>query len=164
MKPVEGISRLVVEAKNALSIQFAVVFEKVSYIGDDTEPGYEWIDLSKWKDQAFAEESEEEVVNRRGTAVRSDITTKTNDASVYMDDGIAFTTYLEEFYTLLADVKYIIKAFYIKDENSFTAKEEALLESYEEYLDYEARYNTFADLISGTNEELLDLVDLFAGI
>lgn len=163
MKPVEGISRLVVEAKNALSIQFAVVFEKVSYIGDDTELGYEWIDLSKWKDEAFAEEVEEETVNRRGTAVRSDITTKTNDASVYMDDGIAFTTYLEEFYTLLADVKYIIKAFYI-NENSFNAKEEALLESYEEYLDYEKRYNTFADLISGTNEELLDLVDLFAGI
>ncbi len=164
MKPVEGISRLVIEAKNALSIQFAVVFEQVGYVGDDVEVGYEWIDLSKWKDEAFADASEEEIVNRRGTAVRSDISTKTKEASVYMDDGIAFTTYLNEFYILLSDVKYVLKAFYIRDEYSFAANEEALLASYEEYIDYESRYNTFAGLVNGTNEELLDCFDLFAGV
>lgn len=164
MKPVEGISRLVIESKNDLNFRFAVVFERVDYVGDVAGLAYEWIDISKWKDEAFIEATEEETAENRGIAVRNDIAPKTRAASVYMDDGIAFTTYLKEFYILLADVKYIIKEFRIKDEESFDAKEEALLEAYEEYLDYESRYNTFVDLVNGTNEELLDCVDLFAGI
>ena len=80
-----------------------------------------------------------------------------------MDDGIAFTDSIEEFFILLADVRYVLKAFYIKDEDSFSASEEALLESYEEYLDYESRYNTFAGLANGTNAEILNYVDVLAG-
>ncbi len=162
-RPMTGVSRLVIEAKNALTVQFAVVFEEIGYVGDDVEAGYEWIDLSKWNTEAFAEEEEVDDVVRRGIAVKSDISTKTTDASVYMDDGVAFTSYLEDFYILLADVKYVLKAFYIKDEDSFSANEEALLESYEEYLDYEARYNTFAGLVGNTNAEILSYVDVLAG-
>ena len=80
-----------------------------------------------------------------------------------MDDGIAFTDFIVDFYILLADVKYVLKAFYIRDENSFSASEEDLLEAYEEYLDYESRYNTFAGLANKTNKEMLDYVDVLAG-
>ena len=162
-RSLKGVSRLVIEAKNALTVQFAVVFEQLEYYGADLEVGYEWIDLNNWKTEAFAEEGEEDTVARRGIAVKSDISTKTTTASVYMDDGIAFTDSLEEFYILLADVKYVLKAFYIKDEDSFSASEESLLESYEEYLDYESRYNTFSGLVKKTNGEILNYVDVLAG-
>ena len=162
-RSLKGVSRLVIEAKNALTVQFAVVFEQLEYYGADLEVGYEWIDLNNWKSSAFAEEGEEDTVARRGIAVKSDITTKTTTASVYMDDGIAFTDSLEEFFILLADVKYVLKAFYIKDEDSFSASEESLLESYEEYLDYESRYNTFAGLVKGTNTEIRNYVNVLAG-
>jgi hypothetical protein len=162
-RSLKGISRLVIEAKNALTVQFAVVFEQLEYYGADLEVGYEWIDLNNWKNEAFVDAEEEDTVARRGIAVKSDISTKTTTASVYMDDGIAFTDSLEEFFILLADVKYVLKAFYIKDEDSFSASEEALLESYEEYLDYESRYNTFAGLVNGTNKEVLNYVDVLAG-
>ena len=162
-RSLKGVSRLVIEAKNALTVQFAVVFEQLEYYGADLEVGYEWIDLNNWKSSAFAEEEVDDSVARRGIAVKSDITTKTTTASVYMDDGIAFTDSLEAFYILLADVKYVLKAFYIKDEDSFSASEESLLESYEEYLDYESRYNTFAGLVNGTNDEILKYVNVLAG-
>ena len=162
-RPVKGLSRLIIEAKNALTVQFAVVFEQLEYYGADLEVGYEWIDLSNWKNDAFAESEEDDSVARRGIAVKSDITTKTTTASVYMDDGIAFTDSLEEFFILLADVRYVLKAFYIRDEDSFSASEESLLESYEEYLDYESRYDTFAGLVNGTNDEILNYVDVLAG-
>ena len=80
-----------------------------------------------------------------------------------MDDGIAFTDFINEFYILLADVKYVLKAFYIKDEDSFSANEEDLLASYEQYLDYESRYDTFAGLVNGTNAEILYYADVLAG-
>ena len=163
-RSLKDVSKLVVKATNALTVQFAVVFEEIDYIGGgEPEVGYKWIDLNNWKTEAFAPAEDETEGNRRGIAVKSDITTKTTKASVYMDDGIAFTDSLDEFYTLLADVKYVLKAFYIRDEDSFSASEEALLESYEEYLDYESRYNTFAGLVNGTNDELLDYVDVLAG-
>ena len=162
-RSLKGVSRLVIEAKNALTVQFAVVFEQLEYYGADLEVGYEWIDLNNWKNEAFAEVEEDDSVLRRGIAVKSDISTKTTTASVYMDDGIAFTDSLEDFFILLADVRYVLKAFYIKDEDSFSASEEALLESYEEYLDYESRYNTFAGLANGTNAEILNYVDVLAG-
>ncbi len=162
-RSLNGISRLVISAKNALTVQFAVVFEQIDYIGNEPEVGYKWIDLNNWKTEAFASAENEGATNRRGIAVKSDISNKTTTASVYMDDGIAFTDSLEDFYILLADVKYVLKAFYIKDEYSFTASEEELLESYEEYLDYESRYNTFAGLVNGTNAEILEYVDVLAG-
>lgn len=162
-RSLDGVSKLVIEATNALTVQFAVVFEEVGYVGDEVEVGYEWIDLSKWNTEAFAEQEEVDDVVRRGIAVKSDISTKTGYAGVYMDDGIAFTDFINEFYILLADVKYVLKAFYIKDEDSFSANEEDLLASYEQYLDYESRYDTFAGLVNGTNAEILYYADVLAG-
>jgi hypothetical protein len=162
-RSLDGVSKLVIEATNALTVQFAVVFEEVGYVGDEVEVGYEWIDLSKWNTEAFADQEEVDDVVRRGIAVKSDISTKTGYAGVYMDDGIAFTDFIEEFYILLADVKYVLKAFYIKDEDSFSANEEDLLASYEQYLDYESRYDTFAGLVNGTNAEILYYADVLAG-
>ena len=162
-RSLSGISRLVIEAKNVMTAQFAVVFEEIEYYGADLEVGYEWIDLNNWNSSAFAEETVEDTTARRGTAVKRNIASKTTEASVYMDDGIAFTDFIVDFYILLADVKYVLKAFYIRDENSFSASEEDLLEAYEEYLDYESRYNTFAGLANKTNKEMLDYVDVLAG-
>ena len=162
-RSLDGISRLVIEAKNVMTAQFAVVFEEIEYYGADTEVGYEWIDLNNWNSSAFVEETVEDTTARRGTAVKRNIASKTTEASVYMDDGIAFTDFIVDFYILLADVKYVLKAFYIRDENSFSASEEDLLEAYEEYLDYESRYNTFAGLANKTNKEMLDYVDVLAG-
>lgn len=153
----KGIKRLVIECKQAVRFNVAVVLEMVESSGSKEPVGYEWVDLYNWEPSYNEPDAEVEVdATKRGEAKESDIRTVTSRAMTYFDDNVAFTEKLNEFYAALTTVEYTLSAFEVFDPG--------LEEDYYDYLDLLDEYDLFSSTANYTVESAFFFAEGFAGI
>ncbi len=153
-----GIQRLVINAKNSIVFNVAVVFEVVK-TQTNTEPiGYTWSFMSNWEPVEDSTVVTETVVNR-GTPVRNDIIDEAYRLKLYFDRGLAFTSEVNAFYKSLTQIAYTLKTF--KPEN---LDGELIIQSYDDYMDYRSDYENYAKKMNSSIEKLTNTAMRLSGI
>ena len=153
-----GIQRLVINAKNAITFNVAVVFEIVETQTNVEPVGYSWSFMSDWEPVEDSTIDTEVVVNR-DAPVRNDIINEVGFIDLFFEKKIAFTTALNDFYKSLTQVAYTLKTFKPED-----LEGDLIIQSYDAYVDYLGDYENFAKKINASIEKANNAAMRLSGI
>lgn len=153
-----GIQRLVINAKNAITFNVAVVFEVVE-TQTNTEPvGYTWSFMSAWEPVEDSTIVTETIVNR-DAPVRNDIIEEADKLKLYFDLGFAFTTEINAVYKSLTQIAYTLKTFKPEDLDG-----DLIIQSYDSYIDYRSDYENYAKKINSSIEKINNTAMKLSGV
>ena len=104
------IQRLVIETKQVITVNLAVVFEMVSSVGDTDSLGYEWAYMSAWAPTA-QNDSVEKVVYRNKPDVGDIIRENIRIDQLINTTNTGFTRDIDKLFKAFADIQYILKTY-----------------------------------------------------
>ena len=153
-----GLKRLVIDCRQAVRFNVAVVMEMIDDKNTAAPTSYTWTELSTWEPSAQDNSVEDNVTNaeKRKDAKETDIRTVTNKAMSYFEAKTAFTTQLEEFYSALTTVEYTLNAFPVFDSG--------LEDDYDDYLDLNDAYEAFRESANVAIESVYQFSFKFLGL
>ncbi len=157
----DGIKKLVIEYKDAVNFNVAVVFELVNGKTDTSPVGYEWTSMSAWIPYADGTITDSDNSGVREGVNVEDIKTYTVEAEKYYKKGTAFTDNLAEFYLALTQVGYNFEILGLDiDLATYGSYVKKFNQLKSDYADFRASASTvidntfyFADVFSGVNEQ-----------
>ena len=159
-----GLQKLVINHKNSLSFQAAIVIEVIEDDFSELPVQYNWTAISDWnKDAPIIQESYNAVVEDKGTLPTAnivDIKTFTEMAGKYIDNGYAFSTRLSDFFYAMRIVAHNVKTY----EPSGMIQE--IKEVYSAYLDYQnylAQFELFYDYLTERLDETYPIARYLCG-
>lgn len=156
----EGVNRLVVQAKEMLGVDLAVVFEEVESTSDTKSVSYSWVNMIDWE-SVFTEEDYDDGLRRRDRAQRSDIINKSIVAEMFLDDETAFGEEFVGFYESLTTIAYTLKTFGVE---GFADNETAYWEAYDNYVDFCEEYELYAEYVNGCMDDISKAMNFFIGM
>jgi hypothetical protein len=156
----EGVNRLVVQAKEMLGVDLAVVFEEVESTSDTKSVSYSWVNMIDWE-SVFTEEDYDDGLRRRDRAQRSDIINKSIVAEMFLDDETAFGEEFVGFYESLTTIAYTLKTFGVE---GFADNETAYWEAYDNYVDFCEQYELYAEYVNGCMDDISKAMNFFIGM
>ena len=152
------ITKLLLRADSVPQFNVAVVFEMVDSV-DSVEPvGYEWTSMNTWVPYSMDAAGDSSDNEKRGTAVKSDILARVENASSYYRYEVAYTSEFASFYKALTAVAYILKSFPPE------TLDNRLANSYSDYLDYYDDYNDYMEDINARVEATTAFTNKLAGL
>ncbi len=150
----DSIQKLVIQSKNSIGYDAAVVFEIVD--DGDTPVGYEWQTMSSWV--PYGEDSgEDQDEEKRGLAKKSDIKVALTTVESLFNTGKSFNESLVAIYEALTLVGYTYKKFPPESDATLT-------EMYSDYLDFMDEYEEYVDYVKETVDAAHKLADRFSGL
>jgi len=153
-----GLKRLVIESKERISFNVAVVFEIVENY-DGAEPvGYKWTDMDLWKPYSADEFDAQESVVKRGNPKASDIKTYTANAQSLFKRDTAFTSSFDDIFSALTKVGYTVTIF-----DPDTLSEPALINAYDDYKKCVKDYNKYLKYVDEITANMNNLADKLLG-
>ena len=153
-----GIKRLAIVTDGVLQFNVAVVFELVDEIGDTSSVGYEFINMNTWVPSSGVDGGDSTGAVRRGTAVKMDIKTQTQQVDTFYKFGVCYGERFADLYKALTTVEYTLKTF---DASTLDA---SLADYYSDYLDYQEEYDEYAEDVNDRVDALKEFADILAGV
>lgn len=154
----EGIKRLAIVTDGVIQLNVAVVLELVDEVGDTSEVGYEFINMSTWQPSSGESDGSDAGAIKRGTAVKMNIKTQTQEVDTFYKFGVCYGERFSDLYKALATVEYTLKTF------DATTLDASLADYYSDYLDYQEEYDEYAEDVNERVDNVRFFADILAGI
>ena len=169
-RDIGDINRLVIQAKEVLSFNVAVVFEIVESTADPKPIGYTYTQMSAWDSVFNVEEDEGDV--EKFDSKTSDFAGIVTQAMAIYYQYLHFTTGIASFHKNISHIRYMLfengtlrgDGSYAPSAGAFDPKADRDLMSY--YNDYETYYNEYTEYrarVIATLTQVSRLTDVLAG-
>ena len=149
--------RLVINTKNVLTFNAAVVFEMVESTDDTTPVGYTWDYMTSWVPQQDGG-ADSSAVAKRDDAVKSDIIDEVIYLETYADLlGTAYTSDIDAFFRSLTKIAYTLKTYPVD------TLVDLYMDSYNAYADYLNDYERYSKNINKAISGTINLTHAMTG-
>lgn len=138
-----GIKRLVISAKNIITLNIAVAFEIVDAPGNTDPVGYSWTGMSNWVPSDKVDGLGGATVNREAP-VKDDIVDGATTLEMLALEGNAYSKDIDKLYLTLTNIAYILAAF-----PESTLDTDVLKDSCAIYKEELRKYNKYIGTING---------------
>ena len=169
-RPIGDVNRLVVEAKDVLTVNIAVAFEIVESTGDPTPVAYDYVQLSSWN--TVFDDSKNTSDTEKFDSKTSEFVDIVTQAMAIYAQYLQFTTRIADFHKYISHIRYILfengtlrgDGTYGPSAGSFDPMNDKNYSSY--YADYETYFDEYTEYrarVVSTLTQISRLADKLSG-